>query len=204
MANEYVTVSELKASLTMGGTSFADADLALAAEAASRSIDNVTGRRFYSDADADQQRFYSAASSGYLRIDDLVELTALETDPTGDGSFPDAWTANTDFTLEPLNADALGRPFDVIRLRYGGGYRFSPYYTRSIRVTGKFGWPAVPPEIKQAASILAARLLVRGREAPFGIVTVGVDEGAAMRIARTDPDVAVLTGPYVRNAALIV
>jgi hypothetical protein len=41
------------------------------------------------------------------------------------------------------------------------------------------------------------------REAPFGIVTVGIDQGAAMRIARTDPDVYALICNYTRHQPFI-
>jgi len=34
--------------------------------------------------------------------------------------------------------------------------------------------------------------------APFGIVTVGVDQSAAARLSRVDPTVQTLIGPYVR------
>jgi hypothetical protein len=44
-------------------------------------------------------------------------------------------------------------------------------------VTGQFGWSTSPEDIKAATSILAAKLFKRVREAPFGIVTVGIDQG---------------------------
>jgi hypothetical protein len=73
---------------------------------------------------------------------------------------------------------------------------------KSVQITGQFGWTTVPDDVRAAASILAAKLLRRVREAPFGIVTVGIDEGAAMRIARTDPDVFTLLNDYSRRQPL--
>jgi hypothetical protein len=61
----------------------------------------------------------------------------------------------------------------------------------------------VPEDIKTATSILAAKLVRRVREAPFGIVTAGVDQGEAMRISRTDPDVYTLLQPYSRLAPFV-
>jgi hypothetical protein len=57
----------------------------------------------------------------------------------------------------------------------------------------------VPAQVKEATSILAARLIRRMREAPFGVVVVGgIDVGAAARIARVDPDVRFLLEPFTR------
>jgi hypothetical protein len=72
-----------------------------------------------------------------------------------------------------------------------------------VKLTGQFGWTILPEAVKAATSILAAKLLRRVREAPFGIVTAGIDQGVAMRIARTDPDVYSLIAPYSRHAPLI-
>lgn len=199
MANEYATSSELKATLAMTGESFADADIALALTAASRGIDNVCGRRFWADEDADQVRYYNPEAPGCLRIDDLVELTELATDPAGDGSFENVWTLNTDVILEPLNAPADGRPWTELRAHPLGAYRFPCGYPRSVRVTGKFGWAAVPDQVKEATLILASKLMRRAREAPFGVVAVGLEQGGAMRIARADPDVMFLIGSFIRN-----
>jgi hypothetical protein len=52
--------------------------------------------------------------------------------------------------------------------------------------------------VQEATGLLATKLLRRVREAPFGIVALGIDPAAAMRIAKVDPDVAFLLGPYTR------
>ena len=79
-----------------------------------------------------------------------------------------------------------------------GNYKFTTKYPRTVELTGKFGWPAVPPAIEQAALILTGRLLKRGRETPYGVLGLGLD-GAAVRINRTDPDVQTLAAPFVRT-----
>lgn len=198
MANEYVSSAELKATLNMTGETFADADIALALTAASRGIDNLCGRRFYDDNDATSIRYYDPDDPCAVRIDDLVTLTSLETDPAGDGTFPDTWTLNSDFLLGPLNAVADGRPWTEIRVHPRSSFRL-PCWPRAVRVTGQFGWAAVPDEIKEATMVLASKLMRRAREAPFGVVVVGLEQGGAMRIARTDPDVMFLAGPFMRS-----
>lgn len=200
---EYVTVAELKETLGLTGQTFADADLALVLSAAARDIDEACGRRFYLDDDATSVRYYSPDSARRLMIDDLVDLTSLKLDRDGDGVYEETWTDGTDFVLEPLNAATDGWPYESVARRVVSGQSFPVGYEKSVEVTGQFGWPAVPDTIRAATSILASRLFKRSREAPFGIVTVGADVGAAMRLARTDPDVASLISPYRKHAPFI-
>src|SRR5262245_42972389 len=46
---DYITIEELKATLEMTGLTFADVDMASSISAASRAVDDITGRRFYLD-----------------------------------------------------------------------------------------------------------------------------------------------------------
>jgi hypothetical protein len=197
VSTAYVTADELKETLSLTGESYADADVALALEAAARTIDNRCGRRFYADADAASVKYYSPWEDGLVRIDDLVTLTSLQSDPGGDGTYEQTWTRNTDFVLLPEGADNNGWPWELLRLHGGGQFWFPTSYPRTVKVTGKFGWAAVPAPIKQATSILASRLLKRAREAPFSVAGFGLD-GAAVRVARIDFDVESLITPYVR------
>jgi hypothetical protein len=199
MASDYTTIAALKETLSLSGESFADADLNLAITAASRAVDDATDRRFWLDEDADQVRYYTPTDAGRVDIDDLVTLTELATDTQGDQSFGQAWTVNTDLFLEPLNAAADGLPFTRLCLNPARTSLYFPVqYGRSVRVTGKFGWPAVPDGVVQATQIIAGRLLKRVRESPLGVAGFGM-EGYAVRIAQQDPDVAMLLGPLRRH-----
>lgn len=195
--NNYLELDALKETLSLGNESFADDDIELAIAAASRGVDKAARRRFYADEDADQVRYYSPTRPGLLIIDDLVTLTSLSIDPNGAQVFDQPWTQNLHFMLEPLNAPADGWPWTALRTPRNGAYSFPCYYERSVKITGKFGWPAVPDPIKDAATLVATRLLKRAREAPFGVVSMGMD--AAARIARTDPDICFLIDPYARG-----
>jgi len=201
MANEYVTATALKVTLALAGTTFADDDIGLAVESASRDVDAICGRRFYTDADAAQVRYYTPISPAVVHTDDIVTLTSLEVDRGGDGTFDETWTEDTDFTLEPLNAGADGWPRWIVRVHPRGSYTF-PRLPRSVKVTGKFGWAAVPPAVEQATGLLASRLLTRARMAPLGIVQIGVDGGAG-RVPRVDPDVTALLAPFIRNPGVV-
>jgi hypothetical protein len=198
LSNAYVELEQVKKSLELEGTSFADADLRTAVLAASRAIDQACDRRFWLDADANQIRYYTADSPNVVLVDDVVTLTSVLVDQDGDGTWEETWVANTDYVAEPLNAAADSWPYTRLRVHPSRGAGWSPY-PRGVKVTGKFGWAAVPAQITEATSILASKLLRRSREAPFGVVTVGIDAGAAMRIATMDPDVRFLISPYVKH-----
>jgi hypothetical protein len=200
----YITSAQLKATLTINDT-YADADIATAVVAASNALDLLCKRKgtatrggFEQDADANQVRYYTPEDGYKLNIDDLVTFTSLQTDPGGDNTWPDTWVQNTDFDLEPLNAAADGWPYTRLHVRSSGSFVFPVGYSRSVKVTGKFGWPAVPEAVTQATTILASRLLKRAREVPFGVVAVNLD-GAAVRIAKADPDVMLLLGPFIKH-----
>lgn len=200
VSNQYVGMEEMKDSLSLSGQSFADLDIMRAIGAASRAIDQATGRRFYADA-ADTTRKYIPMNPQYCSIDDLSSLTTLK------DSGGQTLTLDTDFYLEPINAAAKGFAYTGIRsinrpfLWDTSNQAISyPGPDGRISVTGKFGWTTPPPEIVEATQILATRLMLRSRQAALGVISFGVDGGAA-EIANNDPDVAMLIAPYVRLIA---
>lgn len=199
LTHVYVELEEMRQFLSMSGT-YADPTFRRAVMAASRAIDGLCDRRFWKDTDANQVRYYTPSSSGLVVIDDLTTMTSLQVDQGGDGTFEETWTADTEYVLEPLNAAADSRPYTRVEA-HPAGAKWFPGYPRSVKVTGRFGWPAVPAEVVQATSILAHLLSRRERDAPFGIWTGGI-EGAAMRIARADPNVMMLVQPFVRYRAV--
>lgn len=195
-SNLYVTSDQLKATLELTDETFADADVATALIAASRGIEKLCRRRFYADADDTTVRYYTPSSLRLVRLDDLIVLSEFVSG-FGQNTFDTTWTENTDFVLEPLNAPADGWPYTRLRT-LGWAQRLSPN-TRSVRVTGQFGWSEVPGEIVEATGVLAARLLRRAREAPFGVIGFGMDANNAVHLARQDPDVGMLAGPFIRQ-----
>ena len=197
----YVQLEEFKSTISMKGEAFADEDIAASLAAASRQADYITGRRFYADADANQERWYTPRESDFLYINDLIELTSLMTDPDGDGTYEDTWAA-TDYRLEPLNAVLDGRPFTLVRRKSAGSFRFPTSYEQSVQVTGRFGWATVPAEVREATSLLAHRLLKRKRESPTGVAGFGMD-GATVRVMASDPDVLALLQPYSRRPLVV-
>lgn len=192
----YITLQELKNNAELVGVSFADYDAEIHIAAACAGIDEYTGRTFTSSVGT---RYYTPVDRWHLDIDDAINVTSVMTDYDGDGTFETTWTENTDYVLVPLNATANGEPFDELQMkRYPYSSHILPMWPRSVQVQGTFGWPAVPAPIKSAAMIMSMRLLRRAREAPFGIVGLGIDN-VAVRISKVDPDLAWLVDPFIKG-----
>lgn len=181
---EYVSASELKQALGVSDSTFADPDVQRAVEAAKLAIDQRTGRSFTLGAPGEVRTFYTPAEA-YAAIDDLNTLTAVTVNGV-------AITLGTHFRTEP---GSFGWPISTLIAL--PGYVF-PTKTAPIAVTGTWGWSSIPADVKSAALIIAARVLKRTREATFGVAGFGF-EGAAVHIARYDPDLDMLLGPYERS-----
>ena len=194
----YVQVEEFKSTIELSGTSFSDEDVKMALKSACRAVDEICGRRFYPDADANQVRYYSPENYWTLYIDDIVTITSLKTDDSGDGTFENTWTLNTDYTSEPLNAVADSQPWTKLCVHPSSSRFFPANFPRSVELTGKFGWNVVPAQVEEATTLLAHRLLKRARQAPFGISGLGLD-GSVVRIMMSDPDVMMLLRPFQRD-----
>lgn len=166
LANQYVSVEELKDALSLSGESYADADIARALAAASNVIDELCGTSF---AQTTTTRKFTPVGAHYLRTGPISAITALGNDGT-------AWTEGTNYYIDGG---------DTLRTLYG--YSFARA-AQSVSVTASFGVSPVPSEIKEAVQIIAIQLLRRVREAPFGILATALD-GPAIRIGRSDPHI---------------
>lgn len=184
----YVPLEDLKRTLELTGQSFADDDLRNAITAASRAVDQITGRVFYPHTGAATARTFDAASLTSLYIDDFYELSSVEWADT-------VRVLGTDFLAEPTD----GPPWDVLRA-YGESF---PLGQQTVTVTAKWGWPAVPPQVEAATKLIAARLFRRPREAAFGVAGFGIEDGAAVYVSRWDPDVDMLLSPFKRKLLLV-
>ena len=194
----YVELEQAKATMDLSGYSHADGDIIRALGAASRSIDDLCNRRFYLDTDATSVRYYTATSRDCLEIDDLVALTTLATDISGDGVYETTWSAS-DYRLEPVNAPSDDWPYDRIDRKPFGAYQFPTGIANGVKVTGQFGWEAIPAGVQTATLILAGRYIKRPREAPFGVI--GVE--SLVRLSRTDPDLYNLLRPYAKTTPIL-
>lgn len=199
LAKLYCTVEELKS--RFGGVSDANEDLEFrqVVDTVSRAIDEYCQRQFWRGSTT---RTYQATHPYCMRVDDLVAVTALNTDPAGDGTFDTAW-ASSDYQLLPPNAatHAEARPYTEIRAV--GSYTFPTCRSHlarddRVQVAGVFGWPAVPAAVKQAALIMAADYY-KLKDAPGGMHSFG---DFAVRI-RENSRAVLLLNPYRKHAVLV-
>lgn len=171
--------------------------------AASRQIDAHCGRRFWQDPDVRVREFY-ADTTRFCPIDDVSTLTGLivRVDDDDDGTFETTLTLTTNYILRPLNAaDRVPVwPWDELVLVDSNGAVSFPVHGSGrpgVQVTARFGWPAVPDDVKKACMIQSA-MLFKSADAVFG-VTEFAGAGAALRIRQTvNPIAAALLEPYCK------
>lgn len=199
--SDYITLAEFKNAAELIGYAFADYDAEQAISAASRGIEEYTGRIFTAAGTTATTRYYTPNQGYYLEITDASTVSTVTSDWDGDGTFESTWTENTDYVLEPFNAAADGKPYERIRVHPLSSLRL-PAWPRSVAVTALYGWPAVPPQVKEVTTLMATRLLKRKREAPFGVAGIGLD-GAPIRIARVDPEFQWLIDPLKKGDGVL-
>lgn len=180
---DYLNADELKGFLRIDDAAD-DVFIARWISAASRSIDNATGRQF-GQVGAAIDRFYTPVydrdeRAYFAEIDDIQDVTGLTVqDENGN---------DLTYKLLPRNAPADGEPYTRMRVAVGD----------EITVHALFGWSAVP-DVVPAALLMQANRLAARRDSPFGIAG-SPSEGSELRLlARLDPDVELTLRPVVRK-----
>ncbi len=198
LTNAYCTLAELKASLAITD-SVDDTPLEAAITATSRMIDDYTGRFFYRNGTTQSPvaRYYTPLDPWTMNMDDSVSITEVATDDNFNQTWDTVWSTS-DYMLEPVNNPQRGWP--VNRILAIGRYVWPYYLPQSCRITGVWGWNAVPAEINMATLIQAARLFTR-RQSPFGIAG-SPDLGTVRLTAKLDADVEALLRPFRKNNGL--
>jgi hypothetical protein len=190
ITNGYATLIDVKNALRITDA-MDDSLLETAIESASRMIDGYAARTFYNAGTA--TRDFAATDDLTCIIDDAISVTTLQsTDEIGDTYI--TWKV-TDYQLEPLNARSDGLYMPYTGIRAVNDYAFPVVDQQAlVRVTGVWGWPAVPTAIKQATIIQSSRLFKR-LDSPLGVA--GFGDMGAIRVGRyLDPDVEQLVMPY--------
>ena len=156
---------------------------------ASRAIDRWTGRRFYLDPTPTDRVFEvrgrlvrQRGRHDLLLVDDIGSAEGLRV-YVGDGL---TWSEVFDFETYPDNAHAQLSPITGLRRCWWGGHRL-------VKVTARWGWPAIPEDISGATLLLANRLYMR-KDSYAGVV--GSSEWGAAPVARLDPDVEAILQRY--------
>lgn len=189
----YATLAQLK---TMMGATDSDRDSLFADKlsAACRSIDDTTGRRFYLDPAPSARvinptrRLVQDEDGWHLLVPDIGDVDGLVVEV----GRPGAWTDVTS-RIEAEPTDAIAEQNAVTSLLMVGGV-WPVGGGKRVRITARWGWPIVKPQISEASLLLGARLVKR-KDSPEGVL--GSSEWGVIRLSRTDPDVYALIQPYI-------
>jgi hypothetical protein len=173
--------------------------LETAIESSSRDIDAYTERVFFNTGATAVTRIYIPENIYLLETDDIIAVTSIKSDTTGEGGFDQTW-ATTDYQLEPLNGLAGGIATPFTRVRAVGDYLWPIYEPRdinagqaSVQIVARFGFASIPSAIKQA-TILSSLRAYKRYESPTGVL--GFSDMGVVRVGRLDPDVERLIQPY--------
>ncbi len=191
---DYITTAEFKTRIGMTGSG-QDTRIAEHVSAASREIDSICGRRFDADGSATARVFHPLNNYDVI-IDDALEITAVATDTGDDGSYGTTWTSS-DYQPYPLNGVGPNRQsgWPYTRLCAIENLTFPIHRRPSVQVTAKWGWTAVPDDVKEAAYLIAHRLFYE-RDVPSGIVAGSIEFGGTG--LREQRSVMKLLKPYMR------
>jgi hypothetical protein len=200
-ARVYTSREEVKGRLSIPSAKTQDhASIDAKIRVATRMIDSDCQRHFWKITEA---RTFTPTDPWCLQLgayNDLVSVTTLKTDAAGDGTFEQTWTTG-DYQLlcadGSANVNAGPQPRPYTQIKAVGGLLFpSPSFTGArgnlIEVTGTWGWPAVPDDIREACEIAAAELFAL-KDTKFGVF--GVADLGISRV-RTNSKYQELVGPY--------
>lgn len=150
----------------------------------SRLIDRHCGRHFYQQA-ATARIFdsWNGYTVEFGPFNDLVSVSSFKYDDNDDGVY-EVTLAASRYQLLPVGANTaapVAKPYTSVQLLGSSGDLPTPYDFTSgrqglIEITGTWGWPSVPPEVKQSARLLVNEV-VKLQDAPLGIA--GGDMGVA-------------------------
>lgn len=185
---DYVSVAELKAWHHITDA-VDDAEIALYCTGASRAVDTHTNRQFGVVAAVEERRYCAwadpEAGRWVVDVDDFQTAVGLLVKV----SIAGVLTAVTLFDPLPINAAALGRPWEQLSISRDSAVQPSGI-DFDVYVTALWGWTAVPTTVKLASRLQASRFAIR-RESPYGIAG-SPDQGSELRLlSRVDPDVGV-------------
>ena len=199
MADVYAELAAVKDALRITDTDTQD-DVTLSSvmESASRAIDAYCDRYFgqLGTVAAPVTRLYRA-SNRRVHIDDLVTLTDVAVDYSGYAETFTSLGASSVLT-QPVNAATMRPPWPYTEL-LAKPSAVLPAMPGWVRVSGVWGWPAVPQQIVDACVLQSVRLF-RSRDVPLGIIGGAADLGVMRLPGGLHPDARLLCEPYRRLA----
>lgn len=183
---DYTDLATMKTYIGVDAQSKYDTLLQEAITAASRDIDNRTGRYFGKDAAPTTRTF--VAGRDLLFVDDIADASSITvTNSNG--------TEITGFRTLPANGVVNGQPgWPVTRLKSCDFCKGEEYTVEAI-----YGWDAVPDVVEEAAKLLASETFL-SKDTPHGVK--GLDEFGVVRI-RESHQVMKKLNPLVKHAVSI-
>lgn len=205
----YSTLAQLRHELNIPSTNTThDTGLARALEAASRSVEAWCDTRPIGGfllADESSARVYRPTMRGpvlpgavlYLADYGEYRLYVHEIGASGytvetsdDGSTWTELTEDTDYRAYPDNALVLNRPIEAF---------VADDWPTHVRVTARWGWPAVPTQVAEATLRTAARAY-RRKDSPDGVA--GSSDWGLIRVPNLDPDVRQMLSVFHADAMI--
>ena len=208
LGSAYATKSDLKGYAEHFTDTVDDTQIDEILLQASRDIEHVCRRQFNSDSSATVRYFYpehpSLTNLENEGMNDFYTTIGLviATDSAGDGTYATTW-ASTDYQLEPLNGYVDGESgWPYYRIRAVGNNTFGTWDVTTrppLKVTAKWGWTAVPTNIKVACIYIALENL-KLKNASFGVVAS--DQFGPIRV-RDNPRLMRMLQPYIWQPVLV-
>jgi len=201
ITNGLITAAEYSAYTGAGVPSgLRSAQWETAVEVASAWVEQHTGRQFHETdtaASPTASARYFDSVGDKVHITDCQSVTAVATDTGDDGTYSTTLAA-TDYQLLPVGgySDSLGSvPYTALKQM---SWMVWPRTVRErpVRVTGLWGWTAVPVVVKRACAILTQDLM-RDPETNFGGLVANTDTGVVLG-SRVPARTLTLLEPYVR------
>lgn len=184
-APAYASAAELAHFIGDASVGSDNAELTLAVETASRSVDRCCNRQFGSLDAPESRQFTAAYDPGRRRwiipVDDFATTDGLIVESTDAQGI----SVISGYVPGPVNAVVAGGVWTSLVIESGGPV-VPTSSENGVRVTAKWGWPEVPGAIKLATLIQASRLFAR-RQAPFGVAG-NPDVGQLRLLERLDVD----------------
>lgn len=191
MINGYVTLAALKAVLH-DPRSVDDEAYERAISAASRRIDDYTGRRFWRTATAEPHLF-TAVNRYLVEVGDFADVTAMVVE-TADPAGVFTTLAGSQWQPEP-HARPDGYPYTAV-VTPGGVLPVAGMRPR-VRVTARWGWESVAAPVEQACQLLATAYY----KAPDMVAgSTGFEQDSA-RLDALTPQVRALLEAYRTDTA---
>lgn len=188
---DYASLTELKTALRITNNAD-DTELQSKLTSASRRVDKDTGRPHgFGQDSGTTSRIYTPRHQELLSVDDISTATSLVVE-VGRGTSWSTVDANS-YDLLPENAEVDSMAIETLQRVVGC---WPLWGTQRVRVTARWGWPAVPENIKNATILLAARLF-RRKDSPEGVK--GFSDLGVVRVSRYDPDYDNLISPFVKD-----